>query len=433
MQRILYYYILSYFSVISQAGYILNETLSTQCQTDGTVDITFDFYPPTHVLGLFNAGSCASQNNSIQVQELLSGRYSIQFNTQNCADHNNPFRQELELTFSEGILSGDNFIALQRQRLKKVCDFLGYHKVHFDFSINKENILHAADEVEIPVDDTIEYYKLALAASSSNIEWSDNLNDRGSLEFRQASGEFCFAWHESLGDLFLRCEVHNFSDTSFTVDLRRKRETLVYVNASIIIEYGKDLPAPAVETIREYEPQGVSVATVVEVLVVPHPDSGLYVTKVVGGIVFKTQAWTDPDHTFPVSGTSVLYSSDKIYVRISHEVSEFLTGFVFAPWRCVFKSNLDQEYTLFHVNENNCRNEFDELEFDMKYQTDGSWDISYRLFTFGENTASLYSLVCDLSACYDGQDNHETCRQIAESCDEDYDENFTVWNPIGQS
>ena len=88
-----------------------------------------------------------------------------------------------------------------------------------------------------------------------------------------------------------------------------------------------------------------------EITVVPHPDYDLFA---VGGIIFKTYAWTDREHTNPISVDTTLYSSNKVYLKIAYEVPEYITNFVFAPWRCDFKSDRGQEFNLFYAAENNC-------------------------------------------------------------------------------
>ena len=136
------------------------------------------------------------------------------------------------------------------------------------------------------------------------------------------------------------------------------------------------------------------------------------------------------EHTTPLS-TDLLFSGTPVYMTISSSVPlEMTEKFKFTPHKCVFlKSPGDQSFTLFDKNINQCQQEWEQLDFELDFiSSDRTWDFTYKLFTFGENTFSEYRLECDIYACYDGSDNNEDCRSTAEVCDDDFQDNVSIWN-----
>ena len=156
-----------------------------------------------------------------------------------------------------------------------------------------------------------------------------------------------------------------------------------------------------------------------------------------GGLQFRLDAFSDAERQTELS-VDTLYSGTPVYLSLSAVVAEDLrTQLTFAPSRCVFskidETGTDQSFTLFESSLNNCDQAFPELAFSLDFRAeDRIWDISYKLFTFGENVASSYILDCDVLACYTA-DGMEPCRVVAEQCDNDYNDNVDIWSPSQQS
>ena len=152
---------------------------------------------------------------------------------------------------------------------------------------------------------------------------------------------------------------------------------------------------------------------------------------VIGGIIFSLEGFLEPEHITPITA-DILYSGEPVYMTIKSSVpAEMTDKFKFTPHKCLFiKSPGDQIFTLFDKTVNQCQQEWSELDFQLDFQaSDRTWNFSYRLFTFGENTFSKYRLECDIYACYDGSDNNEDCRSTAALCDDDYQDNADIWRP----
>ena len=150
-----------------------------------------------------------------------------------------------------------------------------------------------------------------------------------------------------------------------------------------------------------------------------------------GGLQFRLDAFSDSERKMALA-VDTLYTGTPVYLSLSAVVApELHSKLTFAPTRCVFKKTgvADQNFTLFEYNQNNCGQSFEEMEFEIDFRkNDRTWDISYKLFTFGENVASSYSLQCDVISCYT-TDGMEPCRLVAETCDRDYTDNFNIWSP----
>jgi len=156
-----------------------------------------------------------------------------------------------------------------------------------------------------------------------------------------------------------------------------------------------------------------------------------------GGLQFRLDAFSDAERQTELS-LDTLYSGTQVYLSLSAVVAEDLRSQLnFAPSKCVFskidETGADQSFTLFESTENNCGQTFPELGFSLDFRAaDRIWDISYKLFTFGENVASSYRLDCDVLACYTA-DGMEPCRVVAEQCDDEYNENIDIWSPPVES
>ena len=155
--------------------------------------------------------------------------------------------------------------------------------------------------------------------------------------------------------------------------------------------------------------------------------------SVAGGIQFRMDAFSDAEKTTELDLDN-LFSGTQVYLSLFPVVAdEMMSIMTFAPTKCVFtktEENVDDiSFTLFESSENNCDQIYPELGFSLDFRAaDQVWDISYKLFTFGENEASTYKLECDVVACY-STDGTETCREVAEQCDNDYSENVEFWSP----
>jgi len=150
-----------------------------------------------------------------------------------------------------------------------------------------------------------------------------------------------------------------------------------------------------------------------------------------GGLQFRLSGFSDAERTFDLS-TEVLYTGTPVYLTLSAVVApELISKLNFAPSKCVFRKTgeIDQSYTLFDSTVNSCDQAFADLDFDLEFQaSDRTWDMSYKLFTFGEDTASNYNIECDVFACYTA-DGMEPCRAVAEQCDDNYSDNENLWSP----
>jgi len=150
-----------------------------------------------------------------------------------------------------------------------------------------------------------------------------------------------------------------------------------------------------------------------------------------GGLQFRLNGFSDAARTSDLS-TETLYSGTPVYLTLSAVVApELVSQLNFAPSKCVFRKTgeINQSFTLFESTVNNCDQGFTDLDFSLDFQaSDRTWDISYRLFTFGEDSASAYSIECDVFACYTA-DGMEACRAVAEQCDDNYSDNEDLWSP----
>ena len=120
-----------------------------------------------------------------------------------------------------------------------------------------------------------------------------------------------------------------------------------------------------------------------------------------GGLQFRLDGFSDAERTNDLSDEA-LYSGTPVYLTLSAVVApELLPKLNFAPSKCVFrkKGDFDQSFTLFEAVVNNCGQGFDDLEFELDFQaSDRTWDMSYRLFTFGEDTQALYPRIVILAS-----------------------------------
>jgi len=150
-----------------------------------------------------------------------------------------------------------------------------------------------------------------------------------------------------------------------------------------------------------------------------------------GGLQFRLNGFSDAARTTDLSGEA-LYTGTPVYLTLSPVVApELVSKLNFAPSRCVFRKTggVDQSFTLFESTVNSCNQDWAALDFNLDFQaSDRTWDISYKLFTFGEDVASTYTIECDVHACYTA-DGMETCRAIAEQCDDNYSDNVGLWSP----
>ena len=140
-----------------------------------------------------------------------------------------------------------------------------------------------------------------------------------------------------------------------------------------------------------------------------------------GGLQFRLDGFSDAERQNEL-GSEALYTGTPIYLTLSADVADELRPKLkYAPSKCVFrkKESVDQSFTLFDYTQNNCDQEYSALDFSLDFQDDKTWDIRYKLFTFGTDFASTYALECDIYACYtDG--GMEQCRAVAEQCDKNY-------------
>ena len=150
-----------------------------------------------------------------------------------------------------------------------------------------------------------------------------------------------------------------------------------------------------------------------------------------GGLQFRLDGFSDAERTSDLS-TEVLYTGTPVYLTLSAVVApELVSKLNFAPSKCVFRKTGggEQSYTLFDATVNNCEQGFADLDFNLDFQVgDRTWDISYKLFTFGQDVASNYNIECDVFACYTA-DGMEPCRAVAEQCDDNYSDNVELWSP----
>ena len=119
------------------------------------------------------------------------------------------------------------------------------------------------------------------------------------------------------------------------------------------------------------------------------------------GIQFKMDAFSDAERSTDLDLDN-LFSGTQAYLSLIPVVADELKSIMtFAPTKCVFtktEENVDGiSFTLFESSENNCDQIYPELGFSLDFRAaDQVWDISYKLFTFGENEASTYKLECDV-------------------------------------
>jgi len=293
-------------------GNIQAGSLQSNCNLNGQTEITFNYEPADVDLGFAfvgasNSTTCGHGTNRATLTKTNDqlGSYSLTFDRFYCGYDGDVFRQETEVSFSEGKVDGNNFLALRRQRIGVTCDFGRSQTVRYEFNMEK--------------------------------------------------------------------------------------------------------------TLEEYDASAQST----------------------GGIVFTMEGYTDTERSSPLDPSIVLYTGTPVYMTIKADVNENLRdSLLYAPRQCsFFKTDVDgvsnrQTFQLFDSNVNQCQQGFADLEFDLQFQpADRTWDLTYKLFTFGENVMSQYILECDLFACYAGSGNNDQCKGIAEVCDDNYADNSDIWNP----
>merc|ERR1712110_584559 len=280
--------------------YIVPDSLSSRCHPDGLVEIYFEYEPADAYLDNVSVGNCPAGSAEIGFQQ-SDNSYVLTFNTENCSNDTDSLRQEIDVHFSQGIVSSSGFLAMKQHKIRKVCDFSYGHKVIFDFSIEKTDTVH--------------------------------------------------------------------DDPTAT-----------------------------------------------------------------GGIIFQTSGYTDYAKTIAINSDTELFTGQQVWMNIQPVVApEIEETFNFTPQKCVFR-NTEQSFTLFDASINDCQQEFADLNFSLTYDKDTkTWCVTYKLFTFGENTFNEYFLECDVYACYDGTENSDQCAATAEVCDPNYEDNSSIWNPSSGS
>jgi len=297
-------------------GNIQAGSLKSNCNLNGQTEVVFNYEPADADLGFAfvgasNSTTCGHGTNQATLTKTNDqlGSYSLTFDRFYCGYDGDVFRQETEVSFSEGKVDGSNFLALRRQRIGVTCDFGMSQTVRYDFNMEK--------------------------------------------------------------------------------------------------------------TLEEYDATATST----------------------GGIVFAMEGYTDAERTSPLDPSVVLYTGTPVFMTIKADVNENLRdSLLYVPRQCsFFKTDSDgvsnrQTFQLFDHNVDQCQQAFTDLAFDLQFQpADRTWDLTYKLFTFGENVQSQYTLECDLYACYSGSGNSDQCKGIAQVCDDDYDANSDIWDPPASS
>jgi len=139
-----------------------------------------------------------------------------------------------------------------------------------------------------------------------------------------------------------------------------------------------------------------------------------------GVLRFGMDIYKDVERTEPYAPNENFYSGQMAFINV-YVIEGSMPGgngqSVWAPTRCVFSEIGEgfNKYTLFPYQDT-CGGVFaNQLNFDIKRESNGSWLFQYRLFVFKDAEITNYRLECDISLCRTGEQNN-ACTDMGDLC-----------------